>query len=218
MPEFVDLTGHKYGKLLVISFSGMKPKCPTDTKKSSFWMCQCDCGAIVERSGNSLRSKKMPSCPKCKVHSSIRHGMWKSREYVTWIAMIRRCHTKTEPSYSKYGARGIRVCDRWRERFENFYEDMGPRPSDKHSLDRINNDGNYEPNNCRWVTMKVQGNNRSTNRMIYFNGQSRSMKQWCEHLNLPYSTIGQRILSGWSNSDALTVPIKNTGPKSRTRI
>lgn len=200
MSSFVDLTGQRFGKLIVISFAGMM-------YKSSSWICQCNCGAILHSRGCALKSGAVKNCRKCK-----KRPLSGTKEYKAWIAMIRRCHTETEKAYYGYGGKGIIVSDRWRESFENFLYDMGVPPTKKHTLDRIENSGNYEPGNCRWVTMKIQGNNRSTNRYIDFKGERKTMIQWCEDLKLPYTTIAHRIKKmGLSPVTALTTPIIKRG-------
>jgi hypothetical protein len=120
--------------------------------------------------------------------------------------MRRRCLSKTFSEYFRYGAKGINICTRWNS-YENFLEDMGERPEGK-TLDRIDNSGNYEPNNCRWATPKEQSNNRSTTRIIEYNDKKQSLKMWANELNLNYRTLLGRLGRGWSIEDTLTLPIK----------
>lgn len=121
------------------------------------------------------------------------HGMRKSLEYRSWAHMIGRCTVPTDKSYKNYGGRGITVCYEWRTSFRAFYEDMGPRPTPKHQLDRIDNNGNYEPSNCRWATPTEQANNRRSNRLITFDGKTMNAKEWSKVLGLDYNTLRQRL-------------------------
>lgn len=128
-------------------------------------------------------------------------------EYRVWAGMKVRCANPKSQDWHRYGGRGIAVCDRWRDSFENFYADMGPRPSSKHSIDRIDSDGNYEPANCRWATSKEQANNWKTrNRRITHNGETLSIPEWAERLGITRESLRDRLDAGWSVSDALTTP------------
>lgn len=113
-------------------------------------------------------------------------------EYRTWIQMRVRCRTKTNKMYKDYGGRGIKVCERWGS-YKNFIEDMGPRPSPKHSLDRIDNNGDYSPENCRWTDMKAQSNNTRRNRILEHNGQKKSVAQWADHYGIHFNYIHNGI-------------------------
>ena len=132
-------------------------------------------------------------------------GLSKTSTYRIWDAMIRRCHKETAKEYKNYGARGIKVCDRWRQSFVAFLVDMGSRP-DGLTLDRINVHGDYEPGNCRWASYKVQGRNKTNNRMISFAGQTLCVSEWEERLGLGSGVVGSRLLAGWSEEEALTRP------------
>jgi len=129
------------------------------------------------------------------------HGMSVSVEYKTWNRMKQRCLNPKNRFYKNYGQRGITVCDRWLT-FELFFEDMGYRPSDVHSLDRINVDGNYEPSNCRWATYSVQQNNKRTNIKITYKDKTQSISDWCEELRLSYTTTQNRLKHGWPVEEA----------------
>jgi hypothetical protein len=156
MPEFKNINGQRFGRLTVIA------QAPS-TNNGVMWMCKCDCGTEKPVLGTSLRAGRTLSCgcyaKDVNAARCHKHGLaWKTDEYGTWTAMRHRCSNSNSTNYHLYGARGIRVCDRWDD-FALFLQDMGPKPSKKHSIDRIDNDGNYCPENCRWATAKQQSHN-----------------------------------------------------------
>lgn len=130
------------------------------------------------------------------------------REYKAWSSMKDRCNNPKSQSYDIYGGRGIAVCQRWQVSFDNFLSDMGFRPSPRHSLDRIDSNGNYEPGNCRWATYRVQANNMRSNRWITINGEPRTVSQWCRYFGIANSTVYSRVARGESLLDAITKPVK----------
>jgi len=148
--------------------------------------------------------------------SSYKHGHspWgvaPSPTYNTWRGMLDRCRSSTHVSYHNYGGRGIKVCDRWLgdQGFQNFLEDMGPRPSSAHSLDRIDNDGHYCPENCRWADRETQGNNQRTNRLITAFGRTQTLAQWSKEVRISHATLRTRIVKcGWESERALTTPVR----------
>ncbi len=140
-----------------------------------------------------------------------KHGMWRTRVHNIWTHMKRRCLNPTSPSWPKYGGRGITVCERW-HKFENFFSDMGMPTTDNHSLDRIDNGGNYEPRNCRWATPKEQSRNSRINTVITIKGVSHCLQEWAEIYGHSKSLISSRIYRGWNPALAVTTPkITNHG-------
>jgi hypothetical protein len=129
-------------------------------------------------------------------------------EYAAWTGMIARCFNKNNKSYPRYGGRGISMCDRWREDFVAFLTDMGVRPSGC-SIERINNDGNYEPGNCRWATKREQANNRRSSRFIEFEARRKTLAEWARETGINVPTLHARLAGGWALKDALTTPIRH---------
>lgn len=137
-----------------------------------------------------------------------KHGLGKTPEYRAWQGMKDRCSNKNKPNYHRYGGRGIKVCDIWRLSFTRFLYDMGKRPSPKHSLDRIDNDGNYEPGNCRWTTIEVQANNRGNSVKYEVFGESLTASQIAREYNISTSCLKHRLEHGWDIIRAVTTPVK----------
>ncbi len=133
------------------------------------------------------------------------HGDKRTRLYRIWGAMKTRCLNKNSPSYIRYGKKKIKICDRWLNSFEAFRDDMGYPPSSHHSIDRINNKGNYEPGNCRWATFTEQARNTKSTRMVTLNGITKSMREWCEERGLKGGTVRYRLVTGWSAEEALSL-------------
>lgn len=156
--------------------------------------------------------------PNEKKARNFRHGYKTagkySSEYSIWSNMRARCHNPADTGYHKYGGRGIRVCDAWRADFVNFLQDMGRRPSKMHSIERKDNDGNYEPSNCRWATAKEQANNRRSSRFLEIDGVSKTMAAWGEETGLGRTTIHGRLKAGWSVEDAIRKPLRANVSKS----
>lgn len=150
-----DLVGLKFNRWTVLSFDSKSKD--GDAK----WFCRCECGVERPVSGRHLRAQKTKSCGCYKEEKRLKHGQHKSITYSSWVAMRQRCLNPETTGFARWGGRGITICARWGE-FKNFLEDMGERPSKEYSLDRINNNGNYEPGNCRWATRKQQIRNSRT--------------------------------------------------------
>jgi len=136
------------------------------------------------------------------------HGMTKTSEHKSWSGIKERCFNPNHKGYSYYGARGITVCDRWKNSFENFFADMGLKPTPKHSIDRIDNNGNYCPDNCRWATKAEQANNKSTNRLITIGCVTLTIAQWTKEMGFGEMVIWDRLEAGWSEYKAVMTPVR----------
>lgn len=194
----IEMTGLRFGRLTVLKDSGRRKD------RKIVWTCACDCGKTVDVIGTSLRSGLTQSCGCLKQEVITKHGESGTKLYSHWEGIIDRTTNSNNSRSHRYMERGITVCDEWREyqNFSKWAKENGY--SEELSLDRINNDGNYEPNNCRWVDMKTQGNNRSTNNNIEFDGKTQTLTQWAEELGINKSTLSKRIHRGWSVERALT--------------
>lgn len=194
-----DLRGKKFGRLTVLDFDHK-------TGRRYYYKCICDCGKECIKYAHYLTSSKnhYKSCGcwhlEVTIKVSTTHGRGKitDREYKTWIDIKNRCYNSSSPFYSLYGGRGIKVCDRWIHSFENFIADMGniPEPKKKYSIDRIDTNGDYCPENCRWATQKEQCNNRRSNIKITYHGRTQTLMQWCEELGLNYSNTRYQYKRG----------------------
>lgn len=142
-----------------------------------------------------------------------KHGLSRTPEYRAWQTMRLRCLDPSNPAYPRYGGRGITVCDRWRDSVEAFYEDMGQKPAPEYELDRIENDGHYEPGNCRWVPRSINSRNRRSNVWIGLGGESRTLAEWCELLGMPRDTVRKRLAAGWPPEEAFSVPVRRKAQK-----
>jgi len=175
------------------------------------WRCVCDCKTErFVRQGN-LRSGHTTSCG-CQIAIKTRaanktHGMTRTTTYTIWRQVKSRCLNSNNPSYSDYGGRGISICKRWEDSFEAFLLDMGERPSDRHSIDRIDNSGDYEPGNCKWSTFAEQNRNYRRNIIIEHNGQAKCLADWADEMGITRHTLRRRIRAGWDMADALTIPV-----------
>lgn len=200
----IDLTGKNFGRLVCIS---ARTEFRSGRNKR-FWTCQCACGNITEVETSSLRSGNTRSCGCFRAESererAVTHGLSHTRTHRIYLLMIDRCSRPSANQYPNYGGRGIKVCERWLSGFDAFFEDMGHPPTERHSIDRINNDGNYEPSNCRWATSREQGRNRRGLLMVNFKGSQVCLKEACEALDLHYGTVHSRIRKwGWSPEEAI---------------
>lgn len=198
-----DLSGQRFGKLVVLSRA--TNRLTKSGRSEVCWNVRCDCGTEKVLMASTLKQGRTKGCG-C-VLAAIRHGQMNSLTYRSWQHMIRRCHTPTCDSYDDYGGRGISVCPQWQGEggYQQFFTDMGERPSAQYSIDRYpDNDGNYEPGNCRWATMSQQALNKRSNVRLEFDGRVQTVKEWADETGLAPNTIRSRLKRGWSINDALS--------------
>lgn len=202
-----DLCHKRFGRLTVIAFGGL------DRFLRAVWICRCDCGTWRAITSQRLLSLNRPSrscrCLRKDTARRIRrtHGLSRSRPYRAWKHLKERCFRQGTENFKDYGGRGITVCERWLS-FKNFLADMGHPPANKTSIDRIDNNGNYEPGNCRWATALEQGTNKRNNIILTLHGESLVLSQWARRTGFRYGTILRRLSLGWSMEAALTEPVQ----------
>lgn len=201
-----DKTGQRFGRWFVLERAG------SDSCGKSAWLCCCDCGTLRVVGLPSLRSGRSKSCGCLNRGISSTHKATGTQTYKVWIQMVRRCHGSNAPTI--YQGRGITVCDQWKNSFETFLADMGERPSLAHSIGRINNDGNYEPTNCRWETAVQQANNRRNNHPITWNGETNTISQWERKLGVSPKFLRERLRHGWTFERAISTPRCPQGGKA----
>lgn len=185
----LDLTGLRYGMLTVVGFDHIE-------NFITYWKAVCDCGGTKVVRTNSLRTGRANSCGCLRGKGGVTHGQTKTKEYRAWVSIKTRCNNPNTINFKHYGGKGIKVCERWLSSFQRFLTDMGKCPSPGHSIERKKSNGNYEPSNCYWATRKEQNNNTSQNRYIEYNGETKTIAQWCDLLNLKYDTVYNRLASG----------------------
>lgn len=198
-----DLSGQKFNRLTAISYD----------KDNGKWLCRCDCNAITRVTRDQLISGRTKSCGcfsrESKLTRLLKHGAARkgkiTTEYMCWRNMLTRCYYKKSKCFHNYGGRGITVCERWHT-FEHFLADMGERPANM-TIDRKDNNGPYCKENCRWATKQEQVTNRRTNRLITFNGTTKTLSQWATEIGIDSTTIAFRLKSGWTIEQAMRVPV-----------
>ncbi len=196
-----DITGIKFGRLTALTIDAerkaIKPRV-------NHWICLCECGKEISVDIRSLMNGHTQSC-RC---SHKKHGLTGQLPYRIWRHVLARCHNPKASHYDRYGGRGIAVCDRWKESFENFLEDMG-MPFEGATIERVNNNDNYYKENCRWATRKEQSANTKRNVWLDSNGERKTLKQWAENTGVNHCTLRSRIKSGWPIEKALITPPLN---------
>ena len=186
--------GMRFGKLTVLEFSHRKKR--SNGYYRNYWLCKCDCGneKIIEESHIKSGHTKSCGCLNIEKFKNFNHGKSNTRLYKIYNDIKKRCLNKNCKNYKDYGGRGITMCDEWLNDFMNFYNwSMENGYKENLTIDRIDVNGNYEPSNCRWVTMKIQQNNKTNNHLITYNNKIQNIMLWCMELNLDYYTILQRI-------------------------
>lgn len=197
-----NLTNGVFGRLTVLS------EAPLLNKKVRRWACECSCGAAVVVSHGALTSGHTKSCGCLRtdmvVERNTTHGECGSPTWRIWIGMISRCYQESHTSFNRYGAVGVRVCDRWRESYKNFKEDMGERPDGK-SIERVGGAKIYSPDNCVWATPKEQALSRATTRWYTYNGETLCLKDWARKVGMPYLKFYKRVVCrGWDFERAIS--------------
>lgn len=200
MPKIYNLTGKKFGRLTTIE--------RVRGKQQVLYRCICDCGNVTFANATQLQKglKKSCGCYKKEVTKAMatKHGKTNTRQFRIWSHIKDRCYDYNCPKYKRYGGRGIKMCDEWLNNFQKFYDwAMANGYKDNLTIDRIDNDGNYEPSNCRWVTNQEQQNNRSNNRKIVYNGQEYTASQLAKKYNVPYKLFMGRLYNNWAIEEAL---------------
>lgn len=202
-PRFINVMGQKFGRLLVTGYAGRFGR-----QRKHKWVCRCDCGKVVEVISYGLRKGRAKSCgclcvdvtrKRSTIHGFAKRGQ-DQRTYSAWCAMKARCDSKN-PSFERYGLRGINVCERWSGSFANFLADMGECP-DGMTLDRIDNNRGYSPENCRWANLREQARNTRRNRQITMQGETRCLTEWCELLGVSPGLVYSRLKTGWGYEQA----------------
>ena len=188
-----NISGKRFGRLVAVS--------STSTHKyGRVWLCECDCGSTASVMAGKLIQGKTRSCgclAKELLGNRLRtHGQSKTPEYRVYKNMICRCENKNRKSYMYYGGRGVSVCKRWRTSFSNFIADMGPRPSPTHTIDRIDGDDSYNPDNCRWATRQTQSENRRNCIYITYHGKTLTAKGWSRIVKFSDTTIRRKVRQG----------------------
>lgn len=219
-PNMIDVTGQTFGMLTAIEHVDKR------TGSGVIWRCRCQCGSDTFAKCSDLRSGKTRSCGCLRritsartgvTHGDTRRGRW-AKEYRSWRFMLTRCEDPTHRAYPYYGGRGIRVCERWKD-YASFLADMGRKPEGRYSLDRIDNDGDYEPGNVRWATQAQQTRNYSRNVMLTYQGLTLCMTDWARRLGFKTPTgISHRLQVGWSIERTLTTPARGSHAATVSRI
>lgn len=205
-----DLIGERFGRLVVTG------RADDLSRKNPRWNCICDCGVKTVSQGGALRSGAQKSCGCLQREVATKHGMENTLTYTTWAQMKSRCMNPKHRSYPGYGGRGITVCARWMM-FESFLEDMGEKPKGKYSIDRVDNNGGYCKENCRWTDSVTQNNNRRNTAYYTHEGKTQSLTLWARERGMPAATVKSRIRLGWNIEDALNVEIDKSKSTKQKR-
>lgn len=204
----LDLKNKRFGRLQLLEYK------ESDSRGQALWHARCDCGNYCVVAGRRAKSGHVTSCgcahrevaAKVLRKTATKHGLRKTPEWLAWKNMRDRCYNPAYKSYHRYGGRGITVCDRWRNDVQAFVQDMGLRPSPAHSLGRIDNDGPYSPENCRWATRGEQASNRRSNRYLVWEGKQRTLSGLAHEYGLSVQLLYTRLKAGWTLERALTLP------------
>jgi hypothetical protein len=218
-PRTKNLLGQPFGRLIVIAFAEYRVH-KASGYKHAFWSCRCEEGNVVVVSANQLISGRTLSCGCLRKDVATArlttHGKSHAREFFIWWNMIERCEMPRKKDYVHYGGRGITVCEAWHD-FSTFYADMGPRPTPKHSIERLRNNEGYGPTNCIWAIQAIQVRNTRRNILWTHNGITQCIQDWANQLGINRRTLVSRLRLGWSVQDILTTPVGHQDYKKHTR-
>lgn len=215
MNSINDYLGKKLGFLTVV---GLDPTYEGKTYNSNHWLFACECGNVISRAPSRVISGHTKSCGCKKRKSAYVHGMYNSVFYHTWWSMMQRCYNKNHHNYARYGMRGISVCAEWHDvsAFVAWAESTNPHHISGMTLERKNFNGNYCPENCTWASAKEQANNRRNNALYTFDGQTKTLSEWCNVYNIDPSVVIQRIKTlGWDHRSAFVTPVNTQSKKFR---
>lgn len=205
MPTRANHLNRTFNRLTAIGYAGA-------SRQGALWLWRCSCGKLTVALGKRVVRGNIKSCGCWQREASAkfqwRHGMRDTPEYKIWASMVQRCTNASDKAFRHYGGRGITVCDRWTTS-ANFFADMGPRPSSKHSVERIDNNKGYSPDNCKWATSAEQSRNTRRTRMLTFNGETMCLKDWADRLGCHYLRLHYRLgKQGWTIERTLTTPMR----------
>lgn len=217
MPKAIDLTGKRFGNLTAVRLSEHRLSSSGVSKR--YWLCKCDCGNTKSIYARSLTSGNTKSCGCLNIYKlktdkrRKTHGLSKTHLYKVWVDIKRRCNNKSREDYRYYGGEGKRVCEEWTENYEAFYQwALSSGYKDGLTIDRIDNTKGYSPDNCRWVDMTVQANNRRSNHLLTYKGETKSLADWAREYSLNYGALNDRINKfHWSIEKALLTPVRKKG-------
>lgn len=213
MGKLINLTGQKFGELTVLERAENNPFGKT------MWLCKCDCGTVKAVASTFLLTGQTVSCGCKRNNRFLKHNSYKKRLYKVYRGIISRCYEPSNTSYHNYGERGIKVCNEWKNDYlvfekwalENGYDKNAKRGTC--TIDRIDVNGDYCPDNCRWINIHEQCKNKRNNRIYTYNNEKLCLKDWAEKLKMNYQTLLGRLKKGWSFEDAITIPIRKFSKK-----
>lgn len=214
-PKFIDLTGRRFGRISVISLASTR-RYPGGRAYSKLWNCVCDCGTRKQIEGGNLRDGRIVSCGCYRIERHTKHGRNTHPLYQTWLGMIARCYDPHARGFNRYGGRGIQVCEAWRASFEAFVADMGPRPKGR-TLDRQDNNGHYEPLNCRWATSVQQYVNRDCAIPVMLSREEMTISRASRLLGYTPGAAYARIRRGQTAQQAVNALARNPKPSRLLR-
>ena len=207
---YENLKGVRFGRWVCTDLAVAPFRSKEGKQHSTKWKCLCDCGTEAVVTANSLKTGQSKSCGCLNAElikaRSITHGMSKTFEYNIWLSMRSRILDKSSKSYKDYGGRGILIHPDWVSDFKAFFDHIGPRPSADYSLERIDNNGNYEPGNVKWASRISQANNKRSNRKLTLGTETKTLAEWCKEKKLRYKTVHARLTNGWSVERSLMTP------------